>query len=149
MKTMNFKRVLISFVTVGSFFVSTAFAQETPKQERQRPSAEERAQKQTDRMKEKLNLSDEQSKSVYDINLKYAKSDEIEFKKDQEAREKRMEAMKASHEKKDADLKNVLSADQYDKYQQQKKEAKRKMDKKMKNKHHKGKKCPPPAPEKK
>ncbi len=143
MKTMNFKRVLISLVTVGGFFVTTVFAQGGPQQNNQRPSAEEMAQKQTDRMKSKLNLSEEQSKSVYDINLKYAKSNESEYKKAQEAKEKRMEAMKASQDKKDAELKNVLSADQFNTYQQQRKDAKMKMDqKKMNGKHHMAKDCP-------
>ncbi len=131
MKTMNFKRVIISLVTVGSFFVST-FAQESKKQECQRPTVEERAKKQTERMKEKLGLTEDQAKTVYDINLKYAKEDEKKFSKKEQERQKRMEEFKISQAQKDAELKKVLNAEQYDKFQKQKGEMKKKKAKKGK-----------------
>ncbi len=119
---MNVRRVLISFMTVGSLFVSTAFAQDVQKKERKQFSVEERAQMKTDRMKEKLSLTDEQAKSVYEINLKYAKSHTEMRVKDKEVKQAKKEAWKASKTQQDAELKSVLNDEQYAKMQEQRKE---------------------------
>ncbi len=87
-------------------FSLSVFAQEAPKPpQKEHKTPEERAKAVTDRMKEKLALSDEQYQQVYDINLKAEKQLE-ELRKEREAmreeakgeREAMREKMKAHHE---------------------------------------------------
>jgi|GEM_PF-1487086 len=86
---------------LGAFMMS-AMAQQ-PKKEM--PTAEERASKQTEMMKTKMGLTDDQAKKVADINLKFAKKmDEMK---------KMMEKAKSA---KDADMQAVLTPEQYKQY---------------------------------
>jgi periplasmic protein CpxP/Spy len=85
----------------------------------QRLSAEERAKRTTDMMKEKLALTDVQLTKVDSINLKYAKDLDEVMKKEREAgngfdgiRQKREE----SETKKREEFKSILTADQLTKY---------------------------------
>ena len=86
-------------------------------------SAEEMAEKQTKKMHELLNLTDEQKEKVRKINLKYAKK----FKKRRESgaknsEEMREHMMKLSNEK-DEKLKKVLREDQYTRLVKERKKA--------------------------
>jgi len=87
---------------------------------------EQRAKMQSDKMKEKLVLTDDQYKQVSDLNLVYAKkmdpilhSDEGRFKKYRQARTLMNE--------KDKRLKGILTSDQYKQYEDLKKEMMDKM----------------------
>ena len=104
------KKLMMIFVSI--FMVSSVLLA----QERQHPSAESVAKKQTERMAEKLSLTNEQKAQIETINLKYAQ-------KSQEARQAEKEAQKAGFqqfkEEKNAELKAVLTDEQYTKYQQE------------------------------
>jgi len=87
---------------------------------------EQRAKMQSDKMKEKLVLTDDQYKQVSDLNLVYAKkmdpilhSDEGRFKKYRQA--------KSLMDEKDKKLKVILTSDQYKQYEDFKKEMMDKM----------------------
>lgn len=90
----------------------------------------QRAQWQTDLMKNKLQLTDNQTPQVAAINLKYAKQMEPVIKGDGGKLAKFREA-KRINEAKDADLKKVFTTDQYAKWEQAKEEMKEAMKKKM------------------
>lgn len=77
---------------------------------KQRPTAEQMAQKRTERMSEKLGLNEAQQKQVYDINLMSAKSMEAH----------RMQ-MKAERSKQAEQMKSVLTTDQFVKWSQMQK----------------------------
>lgn len=100
---------LAAMLVLGSlFFVLPVNAQSSK-------TPEERAKMLTDKMKEKLTLTDAQYQSVYDINLKYAqKSDEL--MKGSEDKQAKMQEFKSLQESKDKELKAVLTADQDKKY---------------------------------
>jgi hypothetical protein len=82
---------------------------------------EERAAFQTDRMKTDLNLSDEQTAKVREINLKYAKENQEVFKSDVSQEEKKNK-MREIYQRKQDELKTVLTVEQYEKYRSEKKE---------------------------
>lgn len=97
----------------------TAFAQETKTKER--PTAEERAQKQTDMMAEKLELSDSQKAQILAINLENAKKREAEMearKAEMEARKEQMQAMKEGLKAQDEAIKEVLTEEQRSKWEE-------------------------------
>lgn len=87
-----------------------AFAQkqnrnsEMPKE---RPTVEQMAQRQTERMTKELGLDQSQAKKVYAINLKQAQ--QMEAHRAQMLKDRQANA---------ADMKSVLSAEQYDKWSQ-------------------------------
>ena len=90
-------------VTMTIFSVAgqenTATLQRTPEQE---------AMKQTDKLQQELNLTPEQVKQIYDINLRYARERQISNK-----RSEAMERMK----NKNAEIQQVLSQEQNEKLQ--------------------------------
>ena len=93
---------------------TAAFAQ------KQGGTPEEKAQKLTDRMKSELNLTDEQYKQVYEINLQMASNmDEID-KGNHDARQE----VKAEYEKQ---LATVLNEEQMEKAKEMHKQQKGKM----------------------
>ncbi len=93
-------------------------------------SPEERAQKQTERMTEALTLSTAQTAKIQEINLKYSKLGKEARDKARQSdsvdREAMRESMMSLHEKKKAELKLVLTADQFTKYEQLEAERKEK-----------------------
>lgn len=92
-------------------------AQET---ERERLTAEERAQALTDSMTVQLKLSEAQQSEVYDINMKYAEKMETLRSSakgnGRRARMKAMKAMKQLRQDKNADMEEVLSEEQFETY---------------------------------
>lgn len=65
-----------------------------------RPTVEQMAQRQTDRMKEKLSLTDEQAKQVYAYNLQQIKE------------------MRAARQAEAAKMKSILTPEQFEKWQE-------------------------------
>jgi len=116
--------------------IATAFAFSTVifGQERQKMSAEEMAKKQTERMEQKLSLTSEQKAKVEAINLKYAKQQQAEFQKKEAERKAKIAEMEKIRNEKNTELKAVLTADQYNKYQEQRKEKGKRGDFKNKKK---------------
>ena len=102
-------------------------------QEKQHMNPQEKAQKLTDWMKTNLKLTDDQVAKVQPINLKYAQkmADTKNSTQDQKAK---MDAMKADEEAKDAELKAVLTPEQYTSWEAKKADMKKEMMEKMKDK---------------
>ncbi|GMQ25255.1 hypothetical protein Aoki45_19370 [Algoriphagus sp. oki45] len=92
----------------AALLVFTSLSVAAQEGKRTPPSPEERAQKMTDRMAEKLSLSEAQKTEIYSINLENAKKrqEEMEAKKAESA-DRRAE-MKAQDER----IKQVLTEDQ-------------------------------------
>jgi hypothetical protein len=101
-------------------------------QDKQMPPASERASKATEWMKTNLNLTADQVSKVQDLNLKYAvKMDSL--KNSSLASQDKMTTMKSDKASKDAELKGILTDEQYKTYQEKKQEMKDKL-KEEKNK---------------
>lgn len=90
---------LMGFTTLG------VAAQEVKKT---MPSPEERAQKMTDRMTEKLSLNEAQKKQIYAINLENATNRQKEMEAQKAERDAKQAEMKAQEEK----IKSVLTDEQ-------------------------------------
>ncbi|TXE14684.1 Spy/CpxP family protein refolding chaperone [Algoriphagus aquimarinus] len=81
----------------------------------ERPSAEERANRNTERMAEELKLTDAQKKQILAINLEYAKKNEAEMaerKAEMDARKTEMDAKRAELKEQDAKIQAVLTEEQ-------------------------------------
>ncbi|PZX58270.1 uncharacterized protein DUF4890 [Algoriphagus ratkowskyi] len=78
----------------------------------ERPSAEEIATRNTEKMAEQLALTDTQKQQVLDINLEFAKKNEAERKAEMEARKAEMEARKAKSKEQDNKIQSVLTEEQ-------------------------------------
>lgn len=93
-----------------------------------RPSAEEMAKNQTEKLKKELSLNSDQEKKVYNVFLESNKSREQTMKSTQENRDAMHSKMEASRTAENEKLKPVLSEEQYNKYieLQKKMEAERK-----------------------
>ena len=97
------KALKIIFMAYGCFFLTMAIAgQENP------TTPEYEATRQTEKLQQELNLSPEQVKLVYEINLKYARA-----RQNSTSRADAMQRVKS----KDADLERVLTTDQINKLQ--------------------------------
>lgn len=75
----------------------------------------ERAQKNTAWMKVELELSDDQEKLAHAINLKYAKLNQA-LADEPGSRYTKQKKLKSNMEAKDSEMKQILSAVQYDRY---------------------------------
>jgi len=94
---------------------------------------EDKAAKVTDWMKTNLKLTDDQVSKVQPINLKYAQK-WADMKNGTEDKKAKMDAMKADEAAKDAELKAVLTPEQFSTWQTKKDEMKKQMMEKMKEK---------------
>lgn len=92
----------------------------TQAQDKARKSPEERAKMRTEHMAKELELTPEQKAKVEAINLKYAdKATELRKEREAERTEARKEG-KAMHDAHDAEMKAVLTPDQYTRWQAKK-----------------------------
>ena len=106
MTTKNFlKSTLMLSLLISS---TIAYGQQQAPQR----SPEERAQRQTQWMRQNLSLTDDQNKKVYDIMLNSAKQMETARTSGDKSQ------MKSLKDRKDASVKGVLTGDQFQKYQQ-------------------------------
>ena len=132
MKTLIRKSIVFMLV---SFFVINLSAQDRPK--RERISLEDRVSRQTEMMTKQLELTADQQTKIKEINLKYAQQMETGRKQIQEKEAKDRQDMRAKMESqmvaKDADFKQVLTPEQYKKWQDKQTEMKGKMKNKMKH----------------
>ena len=100
--------------------VSTGYAQQ-----QMRRTPQERAQKQVQWMQKNLGLSEAQNVKAYEVILHFAnRVDEI--KTNEYGKEKRMDVRDLQQEK-EAGLKSVLTADQFDRYMAHEQEMKERM----------------------
>jgi hypothetical protein len=116
-----FQMVLVAMVFMLPVIVSA--------QGMQHKSAAERAANQTKWMQKNLSLSADQLKQVTDINLKYAQMNEEAM--NATGKGEKMKVRKQNQQNKDAELKTVLNADQFQKYQVKEEETKQKMKDRM------------------
>ena len=100
-------------------------------QQKDIPSASERATKLTDWMKTNLQLTDDQVPKVQDINMKYANKME-ELKNSGVAKRQKLQMLKNNDVAKDAELKQVFTDSQYKTYMTKKDELKKKLKEEMK-----------------
>ena len=98
------KQIFAAAAALCLMATTTLFAQESKPQVEPKtpPTAEQMAQRQTDRMTKQLNLTDAQAKQVYDLNL-------AQIKEMQAMREKMNAARKAEADK----MKSILSTEQF------------------------------------
>ena len=95
-------------------------------QEKDRKTPQERAKLRTEHMTKELELSPEQQAKVEAINLKYADRVEAVRAEREAERTAKRDAAEAMHAAHDAEMKAVLTADQYTKWVAKKQEAKAK-----------------------
>lgn len=88
---------------------TSAFAQDSKKapMPKERPTAEQMAQRKTERMTEKLNLSEKQSKQLYEVNLQDIK--------DMQAQAEQMRANRKAQAEK---MKGILTPEQFEQWKQ-------------------------------
>lgn len=123
-------------VLISAFMVSSiALAQN-----RQQMSAEEMASKQTDRMSECLSLSNDQKSKIKALNLKYAKKHQETRQQNKAVREAKRAEMQKLQEQKDAELKTILTDEQFKQYKEKEKKGKKPNRDKSKSKKQKGEK---------
>lgn len=111
MKKLMLAAILFCGVQATSFAQDGGFKRHSPK---------ERAEMQTEKMATSLGLNDEQKKAVLEINLKSAE-------KIANAGDNRREAFKEVQAQNEEEFKKVLTADQFTKYQELRKERMAKM----------------------
>lgn len=106
---------LIAFLIFS--FASSAQSAKTEK------TPEERAKAITEKMKTTLELTDEQYKKIYDINLKYATNNN-EIIHSPSSRMSKLKSLKATNKDKTKEIKPVLTEAQFNQYKAMQKELK-------------------------
>lgn len=104
------KRIFAAVAALCLMAGTGAFAQngtQTRSGMREMPTAEQMARRQTDRLKEKLSLTDAQEKQIYEYNLQQIK--------EMQAQRERMRAARQAEAQK---MKNILTPEQYAQWQQ-------------------------------
>ena len=116
---------LIGGILAGNVSLRAQGNGQRPARER---NPEDMAKNQTQRLKEQLNLSAEQEKSVYDLNLSFAK-------RMAEAREAAaasggrppMDSMRSWNQAREASMKKILTPEQYEKLQAEREKMRQQM----------------------
>ncbi|MGE8525431.1 hypothetical protein [Chryseobacterium rhizosphaerae] len=109
----------IAFIGMGSF----AMAQQTTPQDKEARRAEmqqKRQQKEQEhlaQMQKDLNLNQSQVAQIKDLHEKRKTEMKADFEKNKETRQAKMDEMKAKRAQMDADMKQILTPQQYDKWQ--------------------------------
>jgi hypothetical protein len=96
-------------------------------------SADERAAKLTEWMKENLQLTADQEPKVQEINLRYANKTE-ELRNSPDSRSQKFKKVKSYNDAKDDELKKLLTEQQFQTYQAKKEEVKEEFKAKAKEK---------------
>lgn len=102
-------------LTIGSQVMAQPHRGEGPKE---RPTAEQMAQRRTERLTKRLSLTDEQARQVYDMTYEQARKCVAEREKNDA---QRMERMKAVREAQDTRMKSILTPEQYAQWQEMQK----------------------------
>lgn len=109
----------IAFIGMGSF----AMAQQTTPQDKQVKRAEmqqkmqQREQDRLEKMQKDLNLNQNQVAQIKDLQAKRKAEMMAEFEKNKGDRQAKMDQMTAKRAQMDADMKKILTPEQYDKWQ--------------------------------
>lgn len=113
MKKLILVAALVCMATLG------AFAQQQRRGETATP--EERAQRQTERMAEQLQLSETQKAQILAINLEHAKKRQAEMearKAEMDAKREEMKAMREEMKAQDEQIKEILTEEQRAKWEE-------------------------------
>lgn len=120
---MTMKKIL--FAAIALIFSVNLFAQAPQRGERREFKPEEMATRMADGMKKELSLNDEQYKSVYNLYLKRGEEMKARRAKEQQGQQVDREARRAEMQKQqaalNAELKKILTAEQYTKYEEMQK----------------------------
>lgn len=109
-----------------SWLANAGYAQGKMEEFMNETTPEERAQMQTDYMKESLTLSDEQVPKIHEINLKYSLKMQNAYNSGG-GKLQRLKKMKGVSTEKDKEMKSVLNAEQYSVYETNKEQMKEKI----------------------
>jgi Spy/CpxP family protein refolding chaperone len=127
MKALVKKSIVFMLVSLFTIGIS---AQRPDKKARVTP--EERASKQTEIMAKQLELTEEQQAKVKEINLKYSQQTANHEQQAKDELKKSREDFKSLFEAKDAELKQVLTPEQYQKWQEKRKDLRKNFEGKFK-----------------
>ena len=130
MKNKFYRLVLMTTILLIGFTVNA--------QQKELAAPAERAAKVTEWMKTNLQLNDDQATQVQTINLKYANKTQG-LQTQSLSRKQKMQTLKENDKAKDAELKTVLTHDQYNSYQAKKDEVRKQMKERMREKKTHGK----------
>ncbi|KQM51684.1 hypothetical protein [Chryseobacterium sp. Leaf201] len=115
------KKLVLAVALVG--MGSLAMAQQTPPQDKEGRRAEmhqkfqEKEREHLDKMQKDLNLNQSQVAQIKALHEKRKAEMKADFDKNKDRRQARMQEMKAKRERMDADMKQILTPQQYDKWQ--------------------------------
>jgi hypothetical protein len=124
MKSTTLATVILAFAIAG--MGNFAYGQEKLNEFMTDTTPEERAQLQTDYMKESLSLTGDQEAKVHGVNVKYAEKIQEAYEAPTKKQQK-LNAMKRINAEKEAELKLILSVDQYATYEKNKEAMKEKI----------------------
>ena len=133
MKTESFKMNIFSYLSTMLLTCLLLFCQTLDAQETKKSREEEAAEKLTEMMDEKLSLDDQQSKKIYDINLKYINMNE-QLQNSSARRISKLKTLKSNQEAKEKELKSILTDEQYNEYQRIKTSLREEFKENLKNK---------------
>lgn len=133
MKTESFKLNIFSYLSTMLLTCLLLFCQTLDAQETKKSREEEAAEKLTEMMDEKLSLDDQQSKKIYDINLKYINMNE-QLQNSSARRISKLKTLKSNQEAKEKELKSILTDEQYNEYQRIKTSLREEFKENLKNK---------------
>jgi hypothetical protein len=128
--TMRTGKITIVFTTVTALLLACALTASAQLDKLKDTTPEQRATIQTEFMQSKLNLTAEQMPKIADINLRYAQKMDPIIKGSSGALMK-MRQMKEVNGEKEAELQQVLSADQFQKYLAAREEMRAKLEEKV------------------
>ncbi|MDR0230746.1 MAG: DUF4890 domain-containing protein [Dysgonamonadaceae bacterium] len=128
MKALVRKSLVLVLVFV---FVINVSAQNPNRKSRM--TAEERAAKRTEMMTKQLDLTEDQQAKIKEINLKHFQERPNHQRQVREERRQNRENMRSQMTARDAELKEVLTPEQYEKWQEKKQETREDQAKGTKN----------------
>src|SRR5687767_12852434 len=114
MKTSALATILFTLVSLG--IANLLQAQEKIGKVMRETTPEKRAEVQTNHMKERLALAEEQVPRIYDLNLKYARKMQNAYDS-ATAKLQLAKQMKSIRDQKDMELKAMLTPGQYESYE--------------------------------
>jgi len=120
MKALVRKSLVLVLVSV---FVINVSAQNPNRNSRM--TAEERAAKRTEMMTKQLDLTEDQQAKIKEINLKHFQERPNHQRQVREERRQNRENMRSQMTARDAELKEVLTPEQYEKWQEKKQETRK------------------------
>ncbi len=119
-KTIAMKKIFVGLFLLGT--MSMALAQQTPdnqkNMEQRKAEMQKKHQERIDEMKKDLNLSDAQ---VQKMNVLHQKNQEDRMRRMEQRHQQRIE-MKKKHEQMDNEMKQILTPEQYQKWQTKRQE---------------------------